>query len=856
LKTLIQIRLNLLDTATELEQWQEAFKTAEDIIFLMDKYEKLNEDERKASGSRRLPKIPSLMKLDFYSNIEKLLWISDYYLYHAHCSILVKELSHKSERQVRDQCKGNPEKFQSQYDLKLAKYDIENVDNKIILATLSTPFKNLYTNYMKIGDELFEYEKDIETETCSRMMHMLKLNVVPSKRNLLNFIQNNKLLEKCDDRIKELFNLLENETNPFLICRKGFSIVDSFLKSDQKFEKYSNMIIRNIIIKSLTLMPTNYETISFTRLEKLFQRSFSEIEDIIVENSRTGAISCEIDHARSLINFKSPSQISTEISQKLKGFVSRVEDITENVLKQMNLSDPKRKTKLSKLRTAIYLELEEQNTNSLSIYDKLIELMSNKQRLLKEYIERKTSNKIDLREKRQKEILDKKIRDEENARGLKEIAKDEEKQKEFDIQVKKYVIERIKIFTNVVTIDGKKVKLDEILKDMNKYTDEQLIKLLEAEEINFKTKKEKKFKQVVKDTDYIIREFRRRDYAAFTDLLKKEETIYNEVMEAEHKRLYEDKIGYKSHLKEIRFNKENYFNQIMNERESEFDQKMGSFKDRLDRKVHLDLKAELGKHFNIYYDDFKKAREREQQEKDKIYAGWKNPKLFQQRTLNQGEGIMGRSTNFRADNTGPRMNLTENVGFQRSANYVKPTEEAKVIATTSEKVEFKRGEKFVAPTTEPKTITKEEPMKIIKGSNVKEEKPLEKMEFKRSQPSTTSTAKEEVKPIVRGVNAQQKEEKKEDGKINLNTNKEVIKEEKKIITKDQPIVRGSNATTNTSTTSTSNTIEKGGFSRKVAEEKKEEKPAETKGWGRGPATTKPVETKPTEKKAEPITRKK
>ena len=39
LKTLIQMRLNQINTATYLEQWLEAFKTAEDIIYLIDKYE-------------------------------------------------------------------------------------------------------------------------------------------------------------------------------------------------------------------------------------------------------------------------------------------------------------------------------------------------------------------------------------------------------------------------------------------------------------------------------------------------------------------------------------------------------------------------------------------------------------------------------------------------------------------------------------------------------------------------------------------------------------------------------------------------------------------------------------------------
>ena len=40
----IQIRINLLDNATYLEEWQEAFKTAEDTVFLMDKYEGQNYD--------------------------------------------------------------------------------------------------------------------------------------------------------------------------------------------------------------------------------------------------------------------------------------------------------------------------------------------------------------------------------------------------------------------------------------------------------------------------------------------------------------------------------------------------------------------------------------------------------------------------------------------------------------------------------------------------------------------------------------------------------------------------------------------------------------------------------------------
>jgi translation initiation factor 3 subunit A len=52
LKTLIEIRINLLDTAIELEQWQESFKTAEDILYLMDKFEKQSIDGDKSNKAK------------------------------------------------------------------------------------------------------------------------------------------------------------------------------------------------------------------------------------------------------------------------------------------------------------------------------------------------------------------------------------------------------------------------------------------------------------------------------------------------------------------------------------------------------------------------------------------------------------------------------------------------------------------------------------------------------------------------------------------------------------------------------------------------------------------------------------
>ena len=69
--------------------------------------------------------------------------------------------------------------------LKLEKYNLQRCNDKIILSTLSSPFKDEYTNYIKVGDEIFDYDKDTETETCNRMMNLLKLTLFQTEEILL-----------------------------------------------------------------------------------------------------------------------------------------------------------------------------------------------------------------------------------------------------------------------------------------------------------------------------------------------------------------------------------------------------------------------------------------------------------------------------------------------------------------------------------------------------------------------------------------------------------------------------------------------------------------------------------------------
>jgi translation initiation factor 3 subunit A len=605
LKILIQIRISLLDTATELEQWQEAFKTAEDIIFLMDKYEK-SQDDSKDGKTKKSTKIPPLMKLEFYSNVEKLLWISDYPLYHAHSTILIKELASKAQKWAK--ALKTPEKIKEAQS-KLEIFDIDNINNRIVLASLVTPFKNSYTNYVSIGSELFENGREIDTQTCSRMMSILKMNTVPGRANLINFIETHNLVSECEENIRNLYFLLQKETNPFSIARRGKEILN-YLQSKAVYSKYVQLVSNNLTVRCMTLLAKNYDNISFQRLSKIITWVEREnLEEILIENTRKGILTCTLDHASNIIKFKNSQGVFNDLSDKINNFYSTISKITSLII--LNEEENNRE-KLAKIREVIYKEIHSHNTDSLVIYDALLNKMEQTNSKLASYLKDKENYKETLRESQLKEREEQKRKADEEAKMMKELLKDEQKKKEFDIQLKKYLIERIKIYTNVLFIDGKKVKLDEILKDLSKFSDEQLIKLLEKEEYEFKTKKEKKFKQIAKETDYVIREFRKRDYESTIKSLMEEEKVYNQSLEEESKKSYNEKIGFKSNIIRFADFKTAFFSNIQIEREIEYNDKMKTFSESLYKKVHEDLLKDMGPGFKSYVDEFRKREEESQ----------------------------------------------------------------------------------------------------------------------------------------------------------------------------------------------------------------------------------------------------
>ena len=242
LRVLIQTSLNQIETANKLEEWEESFKTSEKIIDFIEDYQK----------------------------IEKV-------LYHSYAMISIKNTINNNKNKLDNLT----EKEKQIYD----KYNLDKLNERILLSFLSTPIKNAYTNFTKIGEELYEDSNDTEIRTCQKMMKILKLNHIPSRKYLLSYLLNKKIVQSASSDIRELFDIFENETNPISLAKIAVKYIKK-ISEEELYKQYIKKIEENLVIRVLMLMPTIYKNISISRVVGLFKdlnMGEFEINDIISE---------------------------------------------------------------------------------------------------------------------------------------------------------------------------------------------------------------------------------------------------------------------------------------------------------------------------------------------------------------------------------------------------------------------------------------------------------------------------------------------------------------------------------------------------------------------------------------------
>ena len=624
LKLLIQSSLNQIETANKLEEWEESFKTSEKIIGFIEEYEKTEvvKDKGAKGKEKKLLKIPPFFEIELYNHIQKLLWVSNYPLYHTYAMISIKQTIENNKNKMENLNEKEMEKYKM--------FNLDKLSEKIILAYLSTPIKNAYTNFTKIGEELFEEANDTEIRTCQKMMKILKINHIPSKKYILGYLLNNKIINEVNNNnIKELFDIFENELNPILLAKKGVKYLSKIL-NEEEYKPYIKKIEENLIIKVLMLMPSLYKNISLSRVINLFKDlniEEYEINDIISESSRINLFKCKIDLRNNIIKF-----ITNDSSQ------DRFNNIIENFLKNSKKAIKeiiinKNRTKINIIKDKIYEEMRNNNSKSLVVTNALLEESKKQNKKLKNYINKRDKLKLDLKLKTA-ETKEKNIRLLQDKEQLeKDRLRSEQEQKELEAEMKRYLIDSLRKFTNSIILkDGKRIKLDDLLKDLNKITPEELINHYDEQKIESASKKEKELKKDTKRKDYILREFRKRD------MEKYEKELEKEIKKSDKKKQKEIETELKVRDEVLKYKKykDSYCDEIEKKNLDNYKKEVKEYYTYLKEKVTEDIYKELDSFFDIYIDDFTKKQMAENQQK-KALDTWTPYDIDKDKEAKRGE---------------------------------------------------------------------------------------------------------------------------------------------------------------------------------------------------------------------------
>ncbi|PON65523.1 Proteasome component (PCI) domain containing protein [Trema orientale] len=372
LQLYLDTRFEQLKIATELELWQEAFRSVEDIHGLM-------------SMVKKTPK-PSLMVV-YYAKLSEIFWISSSHLYHAYAWLKLFNL-------------------QKSFNKNLSQKDLQLIASSVILAALSVaPYDQ------RRGASYLELE--IEKERNLRMAKLIGFNLDPkfeggevlSRASLLSELVAKGVLSCAAQEVKDLFKLLEHDFLPLDLALKVQPLLTKISKVGGKLSSASSVpevqlsqfvpaLEKLATLRLLQQVSQVYQTMKIECLSAVIPfYNFAAVEKISADALKHNFVAMKVDHMKGVVLFGNLERI--EESNRLEN-----QKKTEEAEKK-RLADVLEQKKIQERRLEKEQELQEKPPQDARRKDKTIteeEVMELAQRLVEERVlhEREQQCKIEL----------------------------------------------------------------------------------------------------------------------------------------------------------------------------------------------------------------------------------------------------------------------------------------------------------------------------------------------------------------------------------------------------------------------------------------------------------------------------
>ncbi|KUJ21126.1 putative eukaryotic translation initiation factor 3 subunit A [Mollisia scopiformis] len=329
----LETRFQQLNVAVELELWQEAFRSVEDIHTLLNL-------------SKRPPK--NVMMANYYEKLTRIFLVGENYLFHAAAWSRYYNLLRQSASMV---AAGQSKKADNP---STSEADLSKAASFVLLSALAIPVISTSRSRGALVD-IDEAKKNKN----SRLTHLLGMAQAPTRAVLFKDAMSKGLLKRARPEIRELYQILEVEFHPLSICQK-ISPILSKIGADADMEKYVLPLQQVILTRLFQQLSQVYETVDLAFVENLakfpepFQVTRDTIEKFIMNGNKKGDLAIRMDHATGVLSFDTDVFSSTKAIHAGSGGGS-AESETSSVQRLQNTPSEIVRTQLTRLARSLFI---------------------------------------------------------------------------------------------------------------------------------------------------------------------------------------------------------------------------------------------------------------------------------------------------------------------------------------------------------------------------------------------------------------------------------------------------------------------------------------------------------------------
>lgn len=309
----LDTRFAQLNTSVELELWQEAFRSVEDVHNLL-------------TMAKKAPR-PAMMA-NYYEKLTKIFLMSGNALFHAAAwgkyYSLVTSIGGKSEEEM------------------------SRLAGQVLISALAVP----------VG--IAKDEPEELKGKNARLTSLLGLNKMPSRGALLKDALSRDVLKLSPEAVQKLYTVLEVNFEPLTLCASVADLLKT-LSADPSYSSYLPLLQRALFSRLLSQISQVYSTIKISNLLSLvtplrdagLEGAYDDeqVEAYIMGCARRGELSIRVDHKDGSITFVDDAFGVTEEPVASTSTLSNEQSIQPSVAELV-------RTRLSKVAVSLHSSLQ------------------------------------------------------------------------------------------------------------------------------------------------------------------------------------------------------------------------------------------------------------------------------------------------------------------------------------------------------------------------------------------------------------------------------------------------------------------------------------------------------------------